>query len=328
VSVRATSKDVAAAAGVSRATVSYVLNRTPGQTIPEATRQRVLDAAANLGYTPHASARALRSGASSLALLITQELPFGVNIATLVDRLTQGTAELGLSLVTWQRSRAVDLASTLAHLQPRVVVVLMDLAGAERELLSRSGIPVVDLAVGEARRPQEALMGELQARRLAERGHRRLGVVTTDNPLLSVFAGPRLDGVRHACHELGLAAPEVLELGDPDDETASRIAAALSTWHAEGSAVTGVCAYNDVYAAACLAAAHSLGLEVPRELAVIGVDDEPMARFTTPPLTTVRLRLDEVSDAALEQIRRVLRDEPPVGADSSAHVELVTRGSA
>lgn len=326
--MRATSKDVAAAAGVSRATVSYVLNQTPGQTIPEATRQRVLEAASRLGYTPHASARALRSGASSLALLITQELPFGVNIATLVDGLTRGTAEMGLSLVTWQRSDAVGLASTLAHLQPRVVVVMMALSPAERALLDRAGIPLVSLAGADERNPHELVTGQLQAQHLAHRGCRRLGVITTTNPLLAMFAEPRVEGVRRACHELGLPEPEVLALDDPDDGTALQIAAAVSGWRDAGERVTGLCAYNDVYAAACLAAAHSLGLDVPRGLAVVGVDDEPLARFTSPPLTTVRLRLDEVARTAVAQVRRVVAGEAPARGSTSMHVELVARESA
>jgi DNA-binding LacI/PurR family transcriptional regulator len=326
--MRATSKDVAVAAGVSRATVSYVLNSTPGQTIPEATRQRVLDAARRLGYTPHASARALRSGASSLALLITQELPFGINIARLVDVLTRGAAELGLSLVTWQRSDETGLASTLAHLQPRVVITMLKLSVGEQELLDRAGVVVLDPTGGEPHDARDARIGEAQARYLAEAGHRRLGVVTTDNPLLTIFAGPRLEGVRRACRDLGIAEPEVLELGDPDDATAGRVADALHAWRAGAEPVTGLCAYNDVYGAACLAAAQSLGLEVPRGLAVIGVDDEPMARFTAPPLTTVRLQLDELSDATLERLRSLLSGESVPAAAAPGAVTLVRRGSA
>lgn len=327
--MRATSRDVAEAAGVSRATVSYVLNSTPGQTIPEATRQRVLEAARTLGYTPHASARALRSGASSLALLITQEVPFGVNIATLVDHLTRGTAELGLSLVTWQRSDAASLASTLAHLQPRVVIATLGLSDAERDLLERTGVAVLDVAGGDVAGAQlDVHTGQVQARCLAEAGHRRLGTVTTSNPLLSVFAEPRLEGVRRGCRELGLAEPEVLELGDPDGATPARIAHALQAWREGSEPVTGLCAYNDVYAAACLAAAHSLGLAVPRELAVVGVDDEPMARFTNPPLTTVRLRLDELSVAALEQLHGILAGSPATPQAPPGQVELVRRASA
>ena len=255
--MRATSKDVAHEAQVSRATVSYVLNRTPGQTIPLATRQRVLDAAARLGYTPDASARALRSGTSSLALLVSEELPFSVTIGRLVDRLTRGAVELGLSLVTWQRGEGGDLASTLANLRPRIVIAMVGLSKPERTLLENADIPVVDLAGGGALIPYGLITGQVQVQRLALSGHRRLAAVTTTNPALSVFANSRLEGVRRGCHELGLPEPEVLELDDPDEAATGRIADALSTWRAGADPVTGVCAYNDVYAGACLAAART-----------------------------------------------------------------------
>ena len=89
---RATVRDVAAAAGVSQATVSYVLNDTPGQKIPDETRERVRQAASELGYVPHAAARALRAGNSNLVLFITRQFPFGVNISALTDRLADTVA--------------------------------------------------------------------------------------------------------------------------------------------------------------------------------------------------------------------------------------------
>src|SRR4051812_43365688 len=74
---RATSADVAREAGVSRATVSYVLNDTPHQKIPEATRRRVLEAAARLGYAPSAAARTLRTGRSDVVLGMLPDWPIG-----------------------------------------------------------------------------------------------------------------------------------------------------------------------------------------------------------------------------------------------------------
>jgi DNA-binding LacI/PurR family transcriptional regulator len=73
----ATSNDVARLAGVSQATVSYVLNDTPGKRITAQTRARVLDAAARLGYVPSASAQSLRSGQSNLVLIPIPDIPVG-----------------------------------------------------------------------------------------------------------------------------------------------------------------------------------------------------------------------------------------------------------
>ena len=81
---RVTAADVAARAGVSRATVSYVLNDTPHQVIPETTRERVRAAAAELGYTPSVAARALMTGRSDIVLLLLPEWPIGTCVGPLL----------------------------------------------------------------------------------------------------------------------------------------------------------------------------------------------------------------------------------------------------
>jgi len=94
---RVTSANVAAEAGVSRATVSYVLNDTPGQTIPEATRERVRTAADRLGYSPSSAARTLRRGRSDLVLHILPDLPIGATVGALIEHLSLGLAQHGLT---------------------------------------------------------------------------------------------------------------------------------------------------------------------------------------------------------------------------------------
>lgn len=321
--MRATSKDVAALAGVSRATVSYVLNRTPGQKIPEETRQRVLAAAAELRYTPHASARTLRSGSSRLVLLVVPEMAFGVNVAVLVTRMTQGVSELGLSLATWQRTAPVELATALSNLQPRIVVGLLGLTDGERDLLRDLSVPYLDMPHGSGL----GHPGTMQVEHLAERGHRRLAVVTTDHPLLRVFARPRLEKARAACRRLGLPAPRVVTLRNPDEAAQAQLVDELRRWRDEADAPTAVVAFNDLFAAACLAAAHEVGLEVPGRLAVIGVDDLTMSRFTMPPLTSIALDLEESARDNIEQVRRVLEGKPVQLRRDDVYSALVVRQS-
>src|SRR5919112_5700888 len=97
---RVTATDVAREAGVSQATVSYVLNDTPGQSIPEATRQRVREAVDRLGYTPHAAARALRMGRSDTVLFVLPSWPIGSALSTLIEGLSDGLEAHGLFLLT------------------------------------------------------------------------------------------------------------------------------------------------------------------------------------------------------------------------------------
>ena len=120
---RPTSADVARRAGVSRATVSYVLNDVPHQSIPGATRQRVLAAAEELGYTPRAT-RTLRVGESRLVLFINAGVPYGANLSAIIDTLSAEAAASGRSLLVWQQHDPGDLAATLAHLPPAMAITL------------------------------------------------------------------------------------------------------------------------------------------------------------------------------------------------------------
>ena len=118
---RTTSADVARLAGVSRATVSYVLNGRD-QSIAEATKQRVFDAVRRLDYVPNAASRALRAGTSHLVLLVNSGIPWSTNVSDLEDHMTSLVAGSGRSLVVWRRQGPEDLATTLANLEPCVVI--------------------------------------------------------------------------------------------------------------------------------------------------------------------------------------------------------------
>src|SRR5437879_6213062 len=95
---RVKSIDVARAAGVSQATVSYVLNNDPRQSIPEETRARVVEAARRLGYQPYAPARSLRLGKSKIVLVVWQESVIEAAVSELVETLARAVAEQGYSL--------------------------------------------------------------------------------------------------------------------------------------------------------------------------------------------------------------------------------------
>jgi DNA-binding LacI/PurR family transcriptional regulator len=283
---RATSKDVAREAGVSRTTVSYILNNTPHQSIPEATRQRVLDAAHRLNYTPLASARALRRGRSDVVLMLLPDWPVGPTLNTLTECLAAALLPHGLTLVTHTHLRDRPLDDIWRALTPAAVVRLGELGPVLNEQLRRAQVGVL-VEVGHGEDPGAGLnvpmrrVGWRQAEYLASRGHRRLGYASPGEARLETFRDNRLGGVREACVGLGLDLPDVRDVRlDTGDATT-----AVAAWHAAG--VTAVCAYNDETAIALLAGARRLGLRVPDDLAVIGVDDIPLARLADPPLTTV-----------------------------------------
>ena len=323
---RPTSADVARRAGVSRATVSYVLNDVPHQSIPDATRQRVLAAAEELGYTPHAAARTLRAGESRLVLFINAGIPYGANLSVMIDTLSAEVAGSGRSLVIWQQQDPGELAATLAHLQPALAITLGRLTEGQKALLARARIPSVETGTGPDLDGADSGVA-LQIGYLASRGHRQLGYVTTADPQFGMFAGPRLAGVRSACAELGLDAPEVAELAAPPDVPVSDLSAVLRAWTRRPDPVTAVACYNDVYAVACLAAASQAGVTVPGDLAIIGMDDEAVSSYTQPALTTIRLHVMDFARDVWTRASAVLDGGPAPEHPSSMPVSLVQRQS-
>ena len=323
---RPTSADVARRAGVSRATVSYVLNNAPNQSIPEPTRQRVLEAAAELDYTPHVAAQTLRAGESKLVLFINTGVPYGTNLSVMIDALASDVAGSGRSLVLCQQRDPHDLAATFAHLQPALAITLGRLDVAQRAVLARARVPSVEAAPAGGSRVDAG--AALQIRHLAACGHRRIGCVSTSDPVLAMFARPRLTGAQVTCAQLGLAEPVVAELPAVNDISLAELATVLREWTRGRAPVSAVACYNDVVAAACIAAADEVGLRVPGDLAVVGMDDEPMSAFVRPPLTTVRLHVIDFAHHVWAKAKAKLDGLPAPRQRTATYVSLIERGSA
>src|ERR1700761_9251420 len=138
---RVTSADVARVAGVSRATVSYVLNDTPHQTISAATRSRVLDAATSLGYAPSAAARTLRTGRSDVVLCFLPDWPIGPEVGALLGQLSTALARAGLTFVVHPGSREDRPISDLwKAITPAAVLAFTDFSPAEIDAMRSAGV--------------------------------------------------------------------------------------------------------------------------------------------------------------------------------------------
>ena len=333
-----TSADVARESGVSRTTVSYVLNGTAGTSISEATRRRVLEAAERLGYAPSAAARTLRSGRSDLVLCVLPDWPVGPVVETMLDHLADELAERELSVLVHHVRGDRPLTHLWRAVTPRTVVGLTPFEPDEVRAMRRAGIQVVGEDVDDgasgpadsaepgghgARAPAtsaedpQPIIGRLQADRLVARGCRRIGYATTADPRVADFAAARLAGVRAACGEHGLAEPVVI----PVRVDAASGAEAVAAW--TQADVDGVAAYNDEVAFAVLAGARGAGLDVPADLAVIGVDDVPLAALASPPLTTVTQSIEREASYLAACVLAALdgEDAPPRPHDAPALVE-------
>ncbi|MCZ2262551.1 LacI family DNA-binding transcriptional regulator [Isoptericola sp. QY 916] len=323
---RVTSADIARAAGVSRTTVSYVLNDTPGASVSDATRERIHAAAERLGYAPSAAARALRRGRSDLVVAVLPDWPVGPVVESLLDHLTDALAARGLFVLVHHHRDTRALTDLWRAVTPLAVVGLAPFLPDDARAMTRAGIRVVgavepaDGAAAGGFDASQRGIGALQAGRLADTGHSRLGYVTTDDPRLDRFARARLAGLRAACAARGLAEPVVVAVrtGEPATTTVRGLS---------GAGVTAVAAYNDEVALAVLAGAREAGVPVPSRLAVIGVDDSPGARVAAPPLTTVAQPVERQAEHLAAEVLAALdgRDAPP-WPDDGAHV--VVRRSA
>mgnify|MGYP000480616040 CR=1 FL=1 len=277
-----TSADVARAAGVSRATVSYVLNDTPGSSISAATKEHVRATAARLGYAPSAAARALRRGRSDLVVCVLPDWTTGPVVDTLLDLLGDTLAARGLFLLVHHHRPTRPVTDLWKAVTPRAVVGLTEFPAADLRALAQAGIDVVGADAEHARLDAELQrdIARLQVGHLVDTGRRRVAVATTTDPRLTTFAEQRTAGVVDACADRGLPVPDVVPL--PADRPATD---AVRAWAAAD--VDAVACYNDEVAFAVLAGATSAGVAVPDDLAVIGVDDFPAAGLVTPGLTTI-----------------------------------------
>jgi DNA-binding LacI/PurR family transcriptional regulator len=323
---RVTAADVAARAGVSRATVSYVLNDTPHQVIPETTRERVRAAAAELGYTPSVAARALMTGRSDIVLLLLPDWPIGTSVGQLLESLSDVLGRHGLTFLAHPAAGGRPRGDVWKTITPAAVITFEELDAAETDRLRAAGIELAVALFDVGRRSARAMdipeqrAGRLQAEHLAASGHRALGYAWPDDPRVVAFAQARLEGVRQACAELGLAEPHVV----PVPLTPDGVTRALEEWTTAGPAVTGICAYNDDIALALLAGARGRGLDVPDELAIIGVDDIPAAAVSLPALTTIRLDSEVIAGFIADSIVRQLAGRP-VGRHPGSDVHSVIR---
>ncbi|MFF3371996.1 LacI family DNA-binding transcriptional regulator [Streptomyces sp. NPDC002680] len=329
-SSRVTSADVAREAGVSRATVSFVLNNTQHQKITDATRQRVLEAATRLGYAPSAAARTLRYGRSDVVLGLLPDWPLGFAAGHLIQELTLAFAKRSLTFVVHSSIRgARSLSEIWKALTPAAVLAFEPFSDSDAVAMRAAGVEVVVALYGSAGLgSNESIAGEnavgaAQARHLAA-SHRRLGYAYPDDERVAVFARPRLDGVRAVCAELGLPDPDVRTLPLTPDAAAD----AVRAWLAADVPVTGICAFNDEVAMTVLAGLRRLGLEAPRDMAVIGVDNTPAAAVACPPLTSVVQDLPAIAQLYADTVTAALDGAQPSGNRIEPQIRLEVRESA
>jgi DNA-binding LacI/PurR family transcriptional regulator len=300
-----TMKDVARQAGVSTATVSYVLN---GKTaaIKEETCQRVLDAVAQLGYTRNVTAQNLRQQRTGMIGFAWSEKPRDVPNAVLdifAYHLTRIAAGHGYRMLMFTHAAADPVPSYDALISTRRVdgFLLADTTQDDLRIhhLIECGVPFV--AFGRSNPDwafnwidTDSRAGTLDAARYLIRiGHRRIAMLSW--PADSFSGEFRAQGYRQALDEAGIAFDPALLVRTTQSVTAAASAIAPLLALPAVHRPTAIIAVSDLIAVGAMDAARAAGLVVGRDLSIIGFDDEPMSQYLTPPLTTLAQPLEEIA---------------------------------
>ena len=334
---RPTSFEVAKLAGVSRSTVSLVLNGVAKANISAATQARVRDAARSLGYVPDAAGRTLASGRThTLGLFIchAEHLQVDAFIPGALFGLNEVSQKCGFKVIV---EAAPDPAHPDAYLElvrAKQIdgLVVLNPRKDDRELakLASENFPLV--IMGASALPQAYTVSTadntLPAKRLTEHllelGHTRVAHISYGG-LEYQGADERFQGYCQALAAAGLPYdPALLRVGNYS--AASGFTAMTSLLEASTD-FTALFASNDTVALGAMAALRQHGLRIPEDVAVVGYDDIPLAAYAAPPLTTVRSPALEHGRLAGAMLINLIRGEPVAKLEVQHDLELIVRES-
>lgn len=331
---RPTSYQVAERAGVSRSTVSLILNDVPGMKFAEVTRERVLQAAQDLGYVPDAAARTLASGETrtlGLVLFDAHHLRIDAFISQVLYSLAEVSREQGFRIIieTVENVERDEAYADLVRAKQIDGLIVLNPRSDDEQLprLIDQGFPIV--LIGKIRHEgahavYHASSAELAVSHLSGLGHRRIAHITYA-PIHFLSANDRLSGYRRALAKAGIPLDEALvRVGD---YTAGSGYDAMRSLLDAAPHPDAVFAGNDTIAVGAIAAIHEHGLRIPDDIAVVGYDDIPVAPFLTPPLTTVHVPALEQGRLAGEMLVDIIRGEDVPEQQIRLATHLVVRRS-
>jgi LacI family transcriptional regulator len=326
--------EVAALAGVSPMTVSRTVNQG---NVREETRERVMRAVRKLGYTPNVAASSLAAAQHTRIALIYAN-PSGAYLSELLVGLLRvaSNAPVQLTIDYWENMDAEAERKAARSLASRVDGVILppplcESAAAVGELV-KARIPVVAIASGRQGdgiscvRIDDFHAGKEMAEHLIQHGHTRIGFICGRDDLSA--SARRYDGFVTALHEAGLEVdPELVQHGNYTYRSGLSAAELLL---AHANPPTAIFASNDDMGAAAISVAHRRGLDVPRDLTVVGFDDTSAATTVWPELTTIHQPIAAMADAAIDILLRTIRHRNDDARPLTDHVlphRLVERDS-
>jgi LacI family transcriptional regulator len=316
---RPTSIDVAKLAGVSRTTVSFVLNNIPDSNIPESTRKKVIDSAKQLNYHPNASGRRLASGKSKMIGLVRlQSIEQVFNDAFLLQvfvGIEQAASQWGFHVLLKhldpEKSDGYSQLITENHVDG---IILSGPLQNDPELiqLHEEGVPIILLGqMANTNIPFVDVNAEFGSKMAVDHfiacGHKRIAMITNAKMEYS-SAQQRKSGYLTAIKNAKIMMDESL-IKEGDFTPASGYDA-MKELLSLPTNPTAVFVASDVVAIGAIQAIKQAGLRIPQDIEVIGFDDIPMAEFYDPPLSTVRLPAFDLGRVAGDQlIKMILKND-------------------
>ena len=299
----ATAADVAARAGVSRATVSHIFTGR-GDNFAETTRDRVLRAAKELDYRPSAAGRSLVLGRGDTIVVIAPKTTIGQNHLAALDRLTTDTAPIGANVVLrFADDDPTETTTALLRMRPLAVLDMgVALPADARERLTSQGVVLLapqDTAV-ESGDVDDGRIADIQVGELTRNGPRQIVYAALDYDRPDSWTPSRLTSLRRACEARDLPEPRSILL-PPNAATAD----AMLARHASAGPL-GIAAFNDDAALAVLSSARRLRLHTPTDISAVGVDATPLGQLSEPRLSTIAVDMSGLIDAAVEGLNTQL----------------------
>ena len=325
-------KEVARHAGVSTATVSHVINGT--RYVSDEVRDRVLASIEECRYYPNEHARSLASGRSRMIGLVISDIanPF---FPELVKAIEAAAFEQGYDIVLSNTNYDPERTSHYVRrfIERKVAGVAVMTSEMDKALvneLAHREVPVVFLDVGEPGLHMNNLRvdydeGIEQAiAHLAALGHRRIAYIGGPQKLRS--ARRRLEAFQRIMAQLVPELPGIIFHGNFKIEGGRRAANEIINTHGD-DLPTAVMTANDLTAIGAISEFESAGLQIPRDISIVGFDDIAFAALTKPMLTTVHVPLNELGRRAVEVLIRSLEDLQKEGSEIRIPTSLVIRNS-
>jgi len=305
-----TIRDVAREAGVSVATVSRVLNDSGP--VRESTRQRVREAARRLHFSPNTTARSLSTSQTKTLGVLLPDV-YGEFFSEIMRGIDQQARRRGFHvLLSGAHNEAAEVEAAVHAMRGRVDGLILMAAELDPEVLERSlpdRVPVVLInADHDASRFNTINVDNYggaaaMTRHLLGLGHREIRLIC--GSASNRDATERRRGFEDTLWRAGITPrPEWIL---PGDFTEASGYAATEQLLREVPRPTAIFAANDSMAVGALSAARSAGLRVPEDVAVVGFDDVPIARYVNPALTTVRVAISKLGACAAERLFEAIR---------------------